>query len=134
MGSLAQKRTAAAVLTGTVTDRGNQPISGAVISEKGTGNETATDAEGTFRLTVDPTATVVVTYLGYESQEIAVNGQATLHVVLEETNTLLDQVVGVGYSSKKKVSITGAVAAVTGYVIVTTRYENFMNIPASFLT
>lgn len=114
-------------LVGTVTDRTNQPISGAMISEKGTENETATDSDGNFRLTVDPQAILVVAYLGYESQELDVSGRTTFHIVLEETNTLLDQVVVVGYGSQKKASITGAVAAVTSDEIVTTKNENLMN-------
>src|SRR5690606_40051914 len=112
---------------GTVTDRENQPISGVMISEKGTQNETVTDSEGHFRLKVGAQATLVVSYLGYESQELDVAGRTNFHIRLEEANTLLDQVVVVGYGSQKKASITGAVAAVTSREIVTTKNENLMN-------
>ena len=88
-----------------------EPIVGAAVVEKGTLNGTATDVDGRFTLEVKKNATILVTYLGYKDQEVAVNGKSDVKVVLAEDNQLLDEVVVVGYSTMKKSDLTGAVSS-----------------------
>ncbi|TYA74528.1 TonB-dependent receptor [Seonamhaeicola marinus] len=98
---------------GTVTDANGQPLPGANILEKGTSNGTQTDFDGNFSLSVEnENATLVVSYLGYTTSEVVVNGQSTLSVVLQEDAASLDEVILVGYGSQLKSELTGAVSSV----------------------
>ncbi len=100
-------------VSGTVTDPVHgESIIGANIMEKGTTNGTITDYNGEFSLTVDPSATLVVSYIGYMPQEIAVNGRTSLVVELQEETVSLKEVVAIGYGSQKKKEVTGSVASV----------------------
>jgi TonB-linked SusC/RagA family outer membrane protein len=112
-------------VTGTVIDSNGEPIIGANISEKGTRNGTASDVEGKFSLQVNPDAILVVSYIGYLTQEIAVGNQANLNITLRESNLALDEVVVVGYGTQKKVNLTGAVASVKGEVLENRAVTNF---------
>ncbi len=101
-------------ITGTVVDA-QGPVIGASVVEKGkTGNGTITDFDGNFTLNVSPDATIVVSYIGYEPQEIKVGNQSTLNITLKEDNALLDEVVVVGYGTMKKKLVTGATVQVKG--------------------
>ncbi len=98
---------------GTVTDNNGQPLPGASILEKGTTNGTQTDFDGNFTLSVtDENATLVISYLGFSTQEIPLNGQNTISVSLEEDAAGLDEVVVIGYGGVKKSDLTGAVSSV----------------------
>ena len=88
-----------------------EPIIGATILEKGSLNGTVTDLDGQFSLSVKKNATIVVSYVGFSSQEIATEGRNDLRIVLAEDNKLLDDVVVVGYGTMKKSDLTGAVAS-----------------------
>ena len=88
----------------------NDPIIGATILEKGTSNGTVTDMDGNYSLNVaSKDASVVISYIGYKSQEIALNGQASLNIMLSEDVEALDEVVVVGYATGSKRTISGAV-------------------------
>lgn len=100
-------------VTGTVTDSAGEPVIGANVIEKGTANGTVTDLDGQFVLEVAAGATLSISYLGYEEQQIAVGKQTSLRVKLTETAQKLDEVVVVGYGSQKKVNLTGSVASVS---------------------
>ena len=69
---------------GNVSDEFGEALIGATVLEKGTSNGTATDFDGNFELAVNPNATIVVSYVGYNPMEVAVNGQTTINVVLKE--------------------------------------------------
>lgn len=100
-------------VSGTVTDA-NGPLPGASIVVKGTTNGTQTDFDGNYTLNnVDSNATLVVSYIGYSTQEIAVNGRSTINVVLEEDAQALDEVVIIGYGTTTVKDATGSVTAVS---------------------
>ena len=100
-------------VTGTISDS-QGPVIGASVVEKGTTNGTVTDFDGNFTLNVKPGATLVVSYIGYTTQEIAVGNQANFNITLKEDNALLDEVVVVGYGVQKKKLVTGATVQVKG--------------------
>ncbi len=100
-------------ITGTVSDS-QGPVIGASIVEKGTTNGTVTDLDGNFTLNVKPGATLVISYIGYTTQEIAVGNQSNFNVTLQEDNTSLEEVVVVGYGVQKKKLLTGATVQVKG--------------------
>jgi TonB-linked SusC/RagA family outer membrane protein len=109
LGAMAQS-----AVKGTVNDDSGEPIIGASVVEKGTTNGTVTDFDGNFSLNVKSGATLVISYIGYTTQEVAVNGQSTINVTLKEDNALLDEVVVVGYGVQKKKLVTGATVQVKG--------------------
>jgi len=98
-------------ISGTVTD-GQQAVSGATVSIKGTNTATSTDAQGKFSITAKNGDILVVKSLGYESQEILVSGSAVL-VHLTIANAQLDEIVVTGYSTQKKGNITASIATIS---------------------
>lgn len=87
------------------------PVIGASIVEKGkTSNGTITDIDGNFSLNVSSNATLVVSFIGYKTQEIPVAGKTSVTVNLQEDTEMLDEVVVVGFGVQKKVNLTGSVA------------------------
>lgn len=101
-------------ITGTIVDESGLPIIGANVVEKGTTNGTVTDMDGNFSLNVSSeNAVVVVSYIGYLDQQLAVNSQKNWNLVLKEDSQNLDEVVVVGYGTVKKRDLTGAVASVS---------------------
>lgn len=100
-------------VSGTVTDNTGQPLPGANILEKNTSNGVQADFDGNFTLSVSgDNATLVVSYLGFLTKEIAVNNQNNITIALEEDAQGLDEVVVVGYGTARKRDITGAVTRV----------------------
>ena len=101
-------------ITGTVVDA-QGPVIGASVVEKGkSGNGVITDFDGKFTLNVNPGATIVVSYVGYQTQEIKVGNQSSFNITLQEDDALLDEVVVVGYGTMKKKLVTGATVQVKG--------------------
>jgi TonB-linked SusC/RagA family outer membrane protein len=101
-------------ITGTVVDQTGEPVIGANVVEKGVAaNGTTTDADGKFGLNVSPVARLVVSYIGYVTQEVATGNRSSLHITLAEDMQALEEVVVVGYGTQKKVNLTGAVDMVT---------------------
>lgn len=101
-----------------VVDTHNEPVIGASVLEKGTSNGTITNLDGECTLKVSQEATLIISYIGYQKQEISVAGKTALNVVLEEDAEQLDEVVVVGYGVQKKSSLTGSVASVSSKEIV----------------
>ena len=99
-------------ITGTVTDAMG-PVIGANVLEKGTTNGVITDIDGNFTLNVQPGATIVVSFIGYQPQEIVVGNQTSFKIQLKEDAELLDEVVVVGYGTQTKREITGSITNVT---------------------
>jgi TonB-linked SusC/RagA family outer membrane protein len=108
-GTSQQQRT----VTGTVTDANGEPIVGANVFEKGTTNGVISDIDGKFTIQVSPGATIVVTYLGFQSQEILVGNQSVLQVTLIENLQELEEVVVIGYGTVRKSDLTGAISSVS---------------------
>lgn len=91
----------------------NSPLPGANIVEKGTKNGVVTDFDGNFSMKVtDEDAILVISYIGYATQEIPVKGKTAFEIVMEEDAASLDEVVVVGFGEQKKISLTGAVSTV----------------------
>lgn len=101
-------------ITGVVYDEAGIPVIGANILEKGTTNGTITDIDGNFSLTVSDKAVLVVSYIGYDQQEIVVQGKDSFVINLKEDSQTLEEVVVVGYGVQKKKLVTGATVQVKG--------------------
>ena len=99
-------------VTGNVTDQTGEVVIGASIMEKGTSNGTITDFDGNFSISVDANATLVISYVGYQTQEVALKGKKVVNVVMSEDAQLLQEVVAIGYGSQKKKEVTGSVSSV----------------------
>src|SRR5690606_17359938 len=109
------------VVSGTVTDEQGEPIAGASISLKGNDRVTTTNESGTYSIRLpNGNGTLVFTYIGYGTQELAVAGRNTIDVQLEATNEALSEVVVVGYGTQTKASITGAVSTIGSEDLVRT--------------
>ncbi len=100
-------------VTGKVTDPQNLPLPGVTVFLKGSSQGTVTDVDGVYSLTNVPgDATLLFSFVGMKSKEVAVSGQTQINVVLEEETIGIDEVVAVGYGTQKKVNMTGAITAV----------------------
>ena len=106
--ALAQKIT----VTGTVVDPVGEPLTGASIIAEGTTMGTAADIDGNYRIDVEPNAVLVVSYVGYDTQRIAVEGRNVINITLSENTVMLKEVVAIGYGVVKKSDATGSVAVV----------------------
>jgi TonB-linked SusC/RagA family outer membrane protein len=100
-------------ITGTVVDAMG-PVIGASVVEKGTTNGTVTDFDGNFSLSVKPGATIVISFIGFETQEIKVGNQDNFQITMKDDNAVLEEVVVVGYGVQKKKLVTGATVQVKG--------------------
>ncbi|MDR0893922.1 MAG: TonB-dependent receptor plug domain-containing protein, partial [Prevotellaceae bacterium] len=87
-------------------------IGASVVEKNNTGNGAVTNIDGQFSINVPTNATLVVSYIGYQTQEIALNGRVLVNVTLAEDSELLDEVIVVGYGVQKKSDLTGAIASV----------------------
>lgn len=97
---------------GVVKDQTGETVIGASVMEKGTTNGTITGIDGDFSLNMSPNGTLVVSFVGYKTQEVQVKGQKQLQVVLSEDTEMLDEVVVIGYGTMKKSDLTGAVSSI----------------------
>lgn len=121
--AFAQQKT----IKGTVVDATGQPIIGANVSVKGTTIGIITDIDGKYTLQVPNNSTLAISYIGYVSQNIAVGNQSTINVTLKEDTQNLEEVVVVGYGTQKKVTVTGAVASVSGEQLKASPTTNLSN-------
>lgn len=99
---------------GRVVDASGEPVIGASVVMKGTTTGTITDMDGNFTLPNATKGILVVSFIGYKTQEIATDGKAPVNVTLKEDSELLEEVVVVGYGTQKKATLTGAVGMVNG--------------------
>jgi TonB-linked SusC/RagA family outer membrane protein len=99
-------------IAGKVTGENNEPLSGVSVVVKGTNKGTSTDNQGIFSLVADREAVLVISYIGYETREIRVNGEQLVNIKLAVSNKILDQVVVIGYGTQKKSVVTGAISSV----------------------
>ena len=103
------------IISGTIKGTEGDPLPGASVLIKGTSNGTTTDSEGKFTLSTPANATtLVVSYIGYASQEVEIGGQTVINVTLESDLTTLGEVVVVGYGTQRKSDLTGAISSVKG--------------------
>ena len=99
-------------ITGTIKDQNGEPVIGANIVEKGTTNGTITDVEGQYSLEVTPKSVLVISYIGYVTQEVVVGNNNTVDVLLKEDTETLDEVIVIGYGTTKRKDFTGSVSSV----------------------
>lgn len=99
-------------VTGKVTTANGSAVANATVREKNATNGTTTDAEGNFSISVPPNAILVFSYVGFAEKEVPVNGSSKLSITMDPVNNDLDQVVVVGYGSRRKRDITAAVAQI----------------------
>jgi TonB-linked SusC/RagA family outer membrane protein len=117
-------------ITGTVVDAKGEALIGASVVMKGTIVTTLTDKDGRFAIESPADATIVISLLGYVTQEISVKNRTVLNIVLEEDAKLLDEVVVVGYGTQKKISVTGAVSQIRGEELLKAPTTNVTNLLA----
>jgi TonB-linked SusC/RagA family outer membrane protein len=108
------------LIKGKVTDTLGVPIPGVNIKLKGTTTGTTTDTDGNYSISApDGNGSLIFSYLGFNAQEVEINGRNTISIQLREKASALNEVVVVGYGTQKKVNLTGAVSVLTGKDIET---------------
>ncbi len=95
-GTLLSAQSQSLSVSGRIVDETNQPVIGAGIQEKGTSNGTVSDMDGLFTITTKADAILVFSSLGYDTKEVAVNGNTVINVVLTSSSEFLEDVVVVG--------------------------------------
>ncbi len=106
--AMAQSRT----VKGVVKDAAGEPIIGASVLQKGSTNGIITDLDGNFTLQISGDPVLVVSYVGYVSQEIPTRGKSTLKIVMKEDSKALEEVVVIGYGTARRSDVTGSIASV----------------------
>ena len=103
-------------ISGTVTDGDlSGPLPGATVLVKGTTNGASTDFDGKFTLnSVNPNSTLVISYIGYITQELNIAGKSNINVVLKPDMAALDEVIVIGYGTSRKSDLTGSVVSIGG--------------------
>ena len=123
VGAMAQTK-----VTGKVVDAQGLALPGVSIVVKGTTTGTVSSAEGDYALNVpNPNATLVYSYIGFTSQEIALNGRSSVNLTLASDDKMLSEVVVVGYGEQKKETVTGSVASVKGSELIKSPAVNLSN-------
>lgn len=89
-------------ISGRVSSSIGEPMIGASIMVKGTTNGTITDLDGNFRIETSPTATLIISYVGYVTQEVQIAGRKSINIILKDDTGLLEEIVVVGYGTQKK--------------------------------
>ena len=106
------------VVTGTITDEKATPLSGATIKVKGAANGVHSDLNGNFTITLPSASSrLVISYVGFESQELTAKAGTPLSIVLQLADARLNEVVVVGYATQKRKDVTGSIASVKGAAI-----------------
>ena len=97
---------------GSIKNAAGLSLPGATVLIKGTKTNVQTDADGNFLLNAPDNAVLIISYIGYKTQEVEVNGQSSLQIILQELNKDLNEVVVMGYQNQKRSAISGAVSIV----------------------
>lgn len=101
-------------VTGTVVDVNDEPVIGASVIIQGTSQGAVTDLDGHFSIPSVPSkATLVVSYIGMRTQSVAVNGQSSINIKMQDDSETLDELVVVGYGQMRKSDLTGAMSRIT---------------------
>jgi TonB-linked SusC/RagA family outer membrane protein len=100
-------------VSGKVTDSDGKPMPGVSVIVKGTTTGAVTDASGNYQFNLPADATILIfSFIGMDTQEVAINGQSTINAIMAEETTQLNEIVAIGYNSMKKKDLTGAVSVV----------------------
>jgi TonB-linked SusC/RagA family outer membrane protein len=114
-------------VSGKVTDDQGEPLPGASVTVAGTTTGTVTDLDGAYSLNVSENATLVFSFIGFEPKEVAVGNRSVINVTLEANLSSLNEVVVVGYGTKKKINLTGAVSVADGKDMANRPVTNVQN-------
>lgn len=115
------------IINGVVLDNSGVSVIGANVMEKGTTNGVITDVDGNFSLNVDENAVLIISYIGYVTQEVAVNNRRQISITLLEDFQKLEEVVVVGYGAQKRVNLTGSVASINSEALTVAPVANSTN-------
>ncbi|QQL49933.1 SusC/RagA family TonB-linked outer membrane protein [Mucilaginibacter ginkgonis] len=99
-------------VTGTVTDENNQPLPGVTVRVKNTSSGTATNNNGKYSIQAEESSTLVFSFVGYNMQEVKLNGLTLVNVSLKPSANVLNEVVAIGYQTVRKSDVTGAISSV----------------------
>ena len=119
---------------GTVVDQAGAPVIGANVIVEGTTTGTTTDAKGAFSLEVPAKGRLLISYLGYETQQVTLTSQTQYMVTLRENTAAIADVVVVGYGVQRKESVVGAISQVKGDALVDSGVSNITNALAGKLS
>lgn len=114
-------------ITGRIVDRNGDPIIGVNVLEKGTTNGSITDMDGKFSLTVRQGGVLVLSYIGYKTQEIPIANKRVIEIVMEEDSEMVDEVIVVGYGTQKKATVTGSISQLGGEELKKSASVNLSN-------
>ncbi|MDR1808934.1 MAG: TonB-dependent receptor [Prevotella sp.] len=116
-------------IVGQVKDSSGETLVGVSVMQKGATVGTVTDIDGNYMISTPKTATLVFSYLGFQTQEVAVNGRATVDVVMKESaNTLEEVVISVGYGTQRKMTSIGAQSGIMNVAELKTPVANLTNV------
>ena len=132
---LVQAQSEVITIKGKVTDNNGQPLPGVTIVLKGTTYGVATDIDGLYELTIQKNlaATLVFSFVGMETQEVAINGRTEINVQMEEDAAEMEEVVVTGYGNKSAASFTGAAQTVTKEQLLTAGTKNILTSLQAFV-
>lgn len=101
-------------VTGVVEDESGEPVIGASVIAIGTSQGVATDFDGRYTVNAPAKGKLKISYIGYKTQEVAIDGRSEINIVLKEDANVLDEVVAIGYTTVKRRDLTGATSSVSG--------------------
>jgi len=101
------------LINGVVLDNENMPVIGANVIVQGKGRGTITDGDGKFKINVSTKSILIISYIGYKSQELMIKNNSDLKIILEMDNKNIDEVVVVGYGTQKKINLTGSISSIS---------------------
>ncbi|MEQ6121228.1 SusC/RagA family TonB-linked outer membrane protein [Reichenbachiella sp. MALMAid0571] len=115
-------------ISGKITDENGEGLPGASVVAKGTANGTTTDLEGNYKMEVPENSVLVVSYVGYITQEVTPNGRNVIDLQLQLDAAQLEEIVVVGYGTQKKSEMTGSVASIDNVAIADRPISNFVDV------
>ncbi|WP_245898884.1 SusC/RagA family TonB-linked outer membrane protein [Chitinophaga niastensis] len=114
------------LVKGLVTNTTGEALPGVSIRLKNTSIGTTTGAKGTFELKVPENAVMIFTYIGFDQQEVSLNGRESLTVTMEPSKNSMEEVIVVGYGTQKKINVTGAIDQISGKQLAARPISNVM--------
>ena len=115
------------VVKGRILKQDGQPVAGASVTVKGTGNGTATNDVGEFQISAPSNATLIISAVDFATQEVKVNNQPSVNVTLIAADKSLGEVVVIGYSTQRKRDVTGSTVSVKGETLNEIKAPNVVN-------
>lgn len=123
-----------ATIKGVIVDENDAPLPGATVIIKNTQTGTSAGADGKFTLQVKPTDVLQITYIGYKTQEVAVNSKTEFRIKLEADANTIEDVQVIAYGTQKKMTVTGAISSIGGADLVKSPSASIANVMAGSLS